>query len=127
MVTPEISDGTLSGSITFTIIWNGEAPSMKAILDEIVADDPRLKMFASASEYGAFIDAFAYDADGDGGTFERVWNSSTYAYDHVKSDDDDIFPTLESMSYVDDKTGHSIYEGTSQIQEVVIAGQLLKK
>ena len=96
--------------------WNGDAPSMKAILDEITASDPRLKMFASSSEYGSFIDAFAYDADGDGGTFERVWNSSTYAYDHVKSDDDDIFPTLESMSYVDDKTGHSIYEGTSWMQ-----------
>ena len=96
--------------------WNGDAPSMKAILDEIVADDPRLKMFASASEYGSFIDAFAYDADNDGGTFERVWNSGTWAYDHVKSDDDDIFPALESVSSVDEQTGNYLYSGTSWMQ-----------
>ena len=96
--------------------WNGEAPSMKAILDEIVADDPRLRMFASASEYGSFIDAFAYDADGDGGTFERTYNSTTYAYDHVKSDADDIFPALESDSSIDEQTGNYIYSGTSWMQ-----------
>ena len=42
--------------------WNGESPSMKAILDEILAKDSRLKMFASTSTYGTFIEAFAYDA-----------------------------------------------------------------
>ena len=96
--------------------WNGAAPSMKAILDEITARDQRLKMFASVSQYGSFIDAFAYDADGDGGTFERVWNSATYAYDHVKSDDDDIFSVLESDSGVDATTGNYIYSGTSWMQ-----------
>ena len=93
--------------------WNGDAPSMKAILDEITASDPRLKMFASSSEYGSFIDAFAYDVDGDGGTFERVWNNDTHAYDHVKSDDDDLFPDLESTFYIDEQTENYVYEGTS--------------
>jgi len=93
--------------------WNGTAPSVKAILDEITAKDSRLKMFSRTSEYGSFIDAFAYDADGDGGTFERVWNANTYAYDFVKSDNDDIFPALVSNSSVDAETGNSIYTGTS--------------
>ena len=93
--------------------WNGDAPSVKAILDEITAKDSRLKMFSRTSEYGSFIDAFAYDADGDGGTFERVWNANTSAYDFVKSDNDDIFPALVSNSSVDAETGNSIYTGTS--------------
>ena len=93
--------------------WNGEAPSVTAIMNEITANDPRLKMFASTSQYGSFIEAFAYDADGDGGTFERVWNANTYAYDFVKSDDDDIFPSLVSNSDVDAETGNYIYTGTS--------------
>jgi len=93
--------------------WNGNAPSVTEIMNEITANDPRLKMFASQSEYGSFIDAFAYDADGDGGTFERVWNANTYAYDFVKSDDDDIFPSLVSNSGVDAETGNYIYTGTS--------------
>ena len=93
--------------------WNGDAPSVTAIMNEITANDPRLKMFASTSQYGSFIEAFAYDADGDGGTFERVWNANTYAYDFVKSDDDDIFPSLVSNSDVDAETGNYIYTGTS--------------
>jgi hypothetical protein len=86
---------------------------VKAILDAITARDSRLKMFASSSEYGTFIEAFAYDADADGGTFERVWNDATYAYDHVKSDADDIFPALESDSFVDPVTSNYVYSGTS--------------
>ena len=93
--------------------WNGASPSMTAILNEIQAKDSRLKMFASTSQYGTFVEAFAYDADGDGGTFERTYNSATWAYDHVKSDDDDLFPELESTSYVYDQTGNYVYSGTS--------------
>ena len=93
--------------------WNGDAPSVTAIMNEITANDPRLKMFASTSQYGSFIEAFAYDADGDGGTFERVWNANTYAYDFVKSDNDDIFPSLVSNSDVDAETGNYVYAGTS--------------
>ena len=93
--------------------WNGDAPSVTAIMNEITANDPRLKMFASTSQYGSFIEAFAYDADGDGGTFERVWNANTYAYDFVKSDDDDIFPSLVSNSGIDAETGNYVYAGTS--------------
>ena len=96
--------------------WNGEAPSMTTILKEIAARDRRLKMFASTSQYGTFVDAFAYDVDGDGGTFERIWNSEAYAYDHVKSDEDDLFPTTESVSYVDDVTSNYVYVGTSWMQ-----------
>ena len=93
--------------------WDGDAPSVKSILDEVTVYDKRLKMFASQSQYGTFVDAFAYDADGDGGTFRRVWNGETYAYDHVKSDADDIFPVLDSVSYVDEATGNYVYSGTS--------------
>ena len=96
--------------------WNGDAPSMKAILDEITASDPRLKMFASFSEYGSFIEAFAYDVDNDGGTFTRTYNSTTYAYDHAQSDDDDLFPALESVSFDDESTGNHVYSGTSWMQ-----------
>ena len=96
--------------------WNGEAPTVKAILDEITAEDPRLKMFSSSSEYGTFVDAFAYDADGDGGSFERVWNSGTYSYDHVKSDADDLFPATVSKSSVDPVSGNYVYSGTSWMQ-----------
>ena len=105
--------GTGDRSFAWGFRWNGAAPSVKAILDEITASDPRLKMFASSSEYGSFIDAFAYDVDGDGGTFKRVWNNDTYAYYHVKSDDDDLFPDLESTSYIDEQTENYVYEGTS--------------
>lgn len=96
--------------------WNGESPSVKSILDEITTIDRRLKIFASASEYGAFIEAFAYDVDGDGGTFERIWNGETYAYDHVKSDADDLFPATVSESSVDPVTGNYVYSGTSWMQ-----------
>jgi hypothetical protein len=96
--------------------WNGEAPSVKTILDEITARDQRLKMFASVDQYGSFIDAFAYDVDGDGGTFERIWNSEANAYDCVKSDSDDLFPATVSTFGVDDATGHYIYSGTSWMQ-----------
>ena len=91
--------------------WNGDAPSMKAILDEITANDPRLKMFASSSAYGTFIDAFAYDVDDDGGTFERVWNASTYAYDHVKSDEDDLFPACDCEEEQDRERDKKIDKG----------------
>ena len=96
--------------------WNGEAPSVKTILDEITARDRRLKMFASASQFGTFIEAFAYDVDGDGGTFERVWNGGTYSYDHIQSDEDDLFPATESDSFVDEGTGNHVYVGTSWMQ-----------
>ena len=110
----DFNDGSVEEcSFAWGYRWNGTAPSVRAILDEITAKDSRLKMFASTSEYGSFIDAFAYDADGDGGTFERVWNANTQAYDFVKSDADDIFPSLGSNSGVDAETGNYIYTGTS--------------
>ena len=110
----DFNDGEVGNrSFAWGYRWNGNAPSMKAILDEITTNDPRLKMFASTSEYGSFIEAFAYDVDGDGGTFSRVWNANTYAYDFVKSDDDDIFPPLVSNSDVDAQTGNYVYTGTS--------------
>ena len=116
-VVVDFNDGNAADcSFAWGYRWNGTAPSMKAILDEITAKDQRLKMFFHSSEYGSFIDAFAYDADGDGGSFERVWDSSAYAYDHVKSDADDIFPALESTSYVDEATSNYVYSGTSWMQ-----------
>ena len=116
-VVVDFNDGGIGDrSFAWGYRWNGEAPNVKAILDEITVYDTRLKMFASSSDYGTFIDAFAYDVDGDGGTFERVWNNESYAYDHVKSDADDIFPALESESYVDDVTSNYVYSGTSWMQ-----------
>ena len=96
--------------------WNGEAPSVKAILDEITAEDPRLKMFASYSQYGSYIEAFAYDADADGGTFERVWNNEAHAYDFVKSDADDIFPATEDVYSFDSVTSNHVYTGVAWMQ-----------
>jgi len=110
----DFNDGEVGNrSFAWGYRWNGTAPCVKAILDEITASDPRLKMFASTSEYGSFIEAFAYDVDGDGGTFSRVWNANTYAYDFVKSDDDDLFTPLVSNSDVDAQTGNYVYTGTS--------------
>ena len=109
-------DGAEKCSFAWGYRWNGEAPSVKAILDEITAVDRRLKMFASTSQFGSFIEAFAYDVDGDGGSFKRVWDDETYAYDHVKSDADDLFPATESVSYVDDVTSNYVYSGTSWMQ-----------
>ena len=96
--------------------WNGEAPSVKAILDAITARDHRLKMFASSSQYGSYIEAFAYDADADGGTFEHVWNNETYAYDFVKSDADDIFPATEDVYSFDSVTSNHVYTGVAWMQ-----------
>ena len=96
--------------------WNDEAPSVKAILDAITARDSRLKMFASSSQYGSYIEAFAYDADADGGTFERVWNNETYAYDHVKSDADDIFPATADVYSLDPVTSNQTYTGFAWMQ-----------
>ncbi len=113
----DFNDGSVAdSSFAWGYRWNGDAPSMKAILDEITASDPRLKMFASFSEYGSFIEAFAYDVDNDGGTFTRTYNSTTYAYDHAQSDDDDLFPALESVSFDDESTGNHVYSGTSWMQ-----------
>ena len=96
--------------------WNGEAPSVKAILDEITAEDPRLKMFASYSQYGSYIEAFAYDADADGGTFEHVWNNEAYAYDFVKSDADDIFPATEDVYSFDPVASNHVYSGVHRFR-----------
>ena len=96
--------------------WNGESPSMKAILDEIVARDRRLKMFASSSQYGTYVEAFAYDADGDGGTFEHVWDNEAYAYDFVKSDADDIFPATSDVYSFDPVTSNHVYTGVAWMQ-----------
>ena len=66
---------------------------MTAILGEITANDPRLKMFASPGMWGTFVEAFGYDADGDGGTF--TLNG------YVKSDEDDLFPAIASTYATD--------------------------
>ena len=90
--------------------WNGEAPNVKTILDAITARDSRLKMFASISQYGTFVEAFAYDADGDGGTFERTYNSAIQAYDHIKSDDDDFSAGLAAAKMLLGITDEQIAE-----------------
>lgn len=95
--------------------WNGEAPNMKTIVDKIVADDPRLHSFISSSSYGSFVDAFGYDLDEDGGTFERVYDDESYTTDSVASDEDDLFPSPESYSDVNEYGGYT-YMGTSWLQ-----------
>ncbi len=95
--------------------WNGEATNMTEIVDRITALDPRLHAFISPATYGSFVDAFGYDLDDDGGTFERVYNSETKATESVASDEDDIFPSPESYSEIDDE-GHFVYMGTSWLQ-----------
>ena len=113
----DFNDGSVNNcSFAWGYRWNGDAPSMMTILRKIEAADSRLKVFASQSQYGSFLDAFAYDADGDGGTFERVWNSATYAYDCVKSDVDDLFPTTKTYSEYNSGTGGYSYSGTSWMQ-----------
>ena len=72
--------------------WNGTATNMTEIVGQISALDPRLHAFISTSTYGSFVDAFGYDLDDDGGTFERVYNSE-----------------------IDDE-GHFVYMGTSWLQ-----------
>ena len=88
--------------------WNGDAPSMTAILQQITAADKRLKMFASSGQWGTFIEAFGYDADGDGGTF--TLNG------YVKSDDDDIFPAITTEYDTDEGTGNTVVSGNSWMQ-----------
>lgn len=95
--------------------WNGTATNMTEIVGQISALDPRLHAFISTSTYGSFIDAFGYDLDDDGGTFERVYNSEIQATASVASDEDDIFPSPESYSGIDDE-GHFVYMGTSWLQ-----------
>ncbi len=97
--------------------WNGEATNMTEIVDQITTLDPRLHAFISSSTYGSFVDAFGYDLDDDGGTFERVYNSETKATESVASDEDDIFPSPESYFESDvDGEGHPGYMGTSWLQ-----------
>ncbi len=108
--------GTGDRSFAWGYRWNGDAPNVKAILDEITVYDTRLKMFARSSDYGTFIDAFAYDADGDGGTFEHVWNNESYVYDFVKSDADDIFPATSDVYSFDPVTSNHVYTGVAWMQ-----------
>lgn len=95
--------------------WNGTATNMTEIVGQISALDPRLHAFISTSTYGSFVDAFGYDLDDDGGTFERVYNSEIQATASVASDEDDIFPSPESYSGIDDE-GHFVSMGTSWLQ-----------
>ena len=116
-VVVDFNDGGIGDrSFAWGYRWNGEAPHVKAILDEITVYDTRLKMFASSSDYGTFIDAFAYDVDGDGGTFEHVWNDDAYAYDFVKSDADDIFPATSDVYSFDPVTSNHVYTGVAWMQ-----------
>ena len=95
--------------------WNGSAPRMKTIVDAIVAEDPRLHAFISSSESGSFVDAFGYDADEDGGTFERIYDAESGSTVSAASDEDDVFPLPESYSEIDDE-GHFVSMGTSWLQ-----------
>ena len=116
-VVVDFNDGGIGDrSFAWGYRWNGEAPNVKAILDAITARDSRLKMFASTSQYGSYIEAFAYDADGDGGTFEHVWNNESYAYDFVKSDADDIFPETSDVYSFDPVTSNHVYTGVAWMQ-----------
>ena len=65
-------DNVANCSFAWGYRWNGNAPSMTAILGEITANDPRLKMFASPGMWGTFVEAFGYDADGDGGEYDEI-------------------------------------------------------
>ena len=116
-VVVDFNDGEVGNrSFAWGYRWNGDAPNVKAILDAIAVRDSRLKMFASASQYGSYIEAFAYDADGDGGTFEHVWNNEAYAYDFVKSDADDIFPATEDVYSFDPVASNHVYSGVAWMQ-----------
>lgn len=97
--------------------WNGTATNMTEIVGQISALDPRLHAFISTSTYGSFVDAFGYDLDDDGGTFERVYNSEIQATESVASDKDDIFPSRASYFESNmDGEGHPGYMGTSWLQ-----------
>ena len=100
----DFNDGSVENcSFAWGYRWNGEAPSMTEIMQEITAADKRLKMFASSGQWGSFIDAFGYDADGDGGTFTLSG--------YVKSDDDDIFPAIATTYDTDEGTGNTVESG----------------
>ena len=94
----DFNDGSvMNSSFAWGYRWNGDAPSFKAILDEIAADDPRLASFISDS---GWVSGFGYDVDDDGGTFQT---GKTYA----KSDKDDLFPQpwyeYDDSEYEDDE------------------------
>ena len=101
-------DNVANCSFAWGYRWNGNAPSMTAILGEITANDPRLKMFASPGMWGTFVEAFGYDADGDGGTF--TLNG------YVKSDADDLFPAIASTYATDTDSGNHLENGNSWMQ-----------
>ena len=82
-VVVDFNDGSVANSsFAWGYRWNGDAPNMKAILDEIAADDPRFASFVSSS---GWVNGFGYDVDDDGGTF-------TTGKTYTKSDADDLFP-----------------------------------
>ena len=70
--------------------WNGTAPCLTDILETIATEDKRFHAFLSESTYGASLDGFAYDRNGNGGLFEMAQGSQTdpedlfkrYAGDH---------------------------------------------
>lgn len=81
-VVVDFNDGNVpNSSFAWGYRWNGDAPSVEAILGEIAADDPRFTSFAS----GGWVSGFGYDIDDDGGTF-------TTGKTYTKSDEDDLFP-----------------------------------
>ena len=92
----DFNDGSVpNSSFAWGYRWNGDAPSVESILNEIAADDPRLTAFVS----GGWVSGFGYDVDDDGGTFRT---GKTY----TKSDEDDLFPqsryVIDDSEYDDD-------------------------
>lgn len=80
------NNGKPNSSLAWGIRWNGASVNMTYWLRRIATEDKRLHIATSSGAYGTSLDGFAYDADGDGGTFDFA--------NEMASDPDDFIGSL---------------------------------
>ena len=65
----DFNDGSVDAcSFAWGYRWNGEAPTVETILNEIAEADPRLTVTISPSSYGGYLNQIAYDHDNNPNT-----------------------------------------------------------
>lgn len=86
VVVIDFNDGSVDAcSFAWGYRWNGTAPTVEAILNEIAEADPRLTVTITQEDWGGFLKQIAYDHDNNPNTPDLVGVVESYPPD---SDED---------------------------------------
>ncbi len=73
VVVVDFNDGSVGNcSFAWGYRWDGAAPTVEKVMNELAAADPRLTVTISQSQYGGFLQQIAYDHDNNPNTPDLV-------------------------------------------------------